>query len=76
MDVPGHFYFSPDRSGSFEIWLRQQDGHHVQVTHDSSLTRGMPEEGLYTKFAVGTTRLILPIETRTGEIYMLERPAR
>ncbi len=32
----------------------------------------MPESALFTKFAVTPTHLIVPLESRRGDIYILE----
>ena len=45
-----------------------------QVTFYEGLSRGMPETELFTKIAVSPSLLILPIETRRGDIWILERP--
>jgi len=67
------FYFTSDRSGAFNIWVMPSEGGEVrQVTTYKGLSSGLPESVLYTKFAVSSTRLILPLENRKGNIYILE----
>ncbi len=67
------FYFSSNRTGAFEIWMSDGANEPVQVTRLETLTRGLPEAGLYTKFAVTADALILPLEDRRGEVWLLER---
>ena len=67
------FYFTSDRSGLFNVWMIPVGGGEVrQVTDFKGLARGLPEAALYTKFAVASTLLIVPLETRKGEIFILE----
>jgi Tol biopolymer transport system component len=69
------FYFVSDRTGSFNVWVFDEGtGSTSQVTFYEGLSRGMPETELFTKIAVSPSLLILPVETRTGDIWILERP--
>ena len=69
------FYFVSDRTGSFNIWVHDKiAGSDTQVTFYEGLSRGMPETELFTKIDVSPTLLILPVETRRGDIWILERP--
>ena len=66
-------YFTSNRSGSFNVWKQPAGGGEAeQVTAYKGLSGGLPGEALYTKFAVGAGEIILPIETKTGDIYVLE----
>ena len=44
------------------------------LVSSGSLSRGMPEKELFTKIAVSPSLLILPVESRRGDIWILERP--
>ncbi len=67
------FYFTSDRSGAFNVWMRLSGEDEVhQVTTFSGQPEGLPESVLFTKFAVTTTSLVIPLETRSGNIYILE----
>ena len=67
------FYFSSNRSGAFNIWMMPAaGGEAVQVTNGRDLAGSMPNEALYTKFAVTDSEIILPIESQRGDIYLLE----
>jgi len=69
------FYFVSDRTGSFNVWVHDTgSGMASQVTFYEGLSRGMPETELFTKIAVSPSLLILPVETRRGDIWILERP--
>ncbi len=69
------FYFVSDRTGSFNVWVYDAGaGSTSQVTFYEGLSRGMPETELFTKIAVSPSLLILPVETRRGDIWILERP--
>lgn len=64
------FYFSSDRAGEFAIWMLPPDGGEpVRVTSNAY---HLPENGLFSKFAVTETELIVPLETRRGDVYILE----
>lgn len=66
-------YFSSNRSGEFNIWkMPASGGEPEQVTHFEGSGSNLPETALFTKFAVTATRLIVPLETRQGGIYVLE----
>ncbi len=68
-------YFASNESGPYEIWMRDANGNHIQVTTLGGTRGGMPSEDMFTKFAVGTDRLIVPLETVSGEIWLLESSA-
>ena len=67
-------YFSSSVNGSFNIWLRDLDreGDPRQVTSYEDPSFGLPETGLLTKFVVDAERMIVPLEDRKAEIYLLE----
>ena len=67
------FYFSSNRSGSFNIWVKPAAGGEArQLTDYASLSRGLPDSALFTKFAVTRKEMIIPIEIRRSDIYILE----
>jgi len=43
----------------------------VQITSFEDRSFGMPELYYLTKFAVSSSKLVLPLETRSGEIHVL-----
>ncbi|MFQ6069930.1 MAG: protein kinase [Candidatus Aminicenantales bacterium] len=66
------FYFTSNRDGVFNIWAMPSEGGEAhQVTDYDELSFGMPEAVLYTKFAVSEELLVLPLESRKGDIYIL-----
>ncbi len=66
-------YFTSNRSGTFNVWKQPAGGGEAaQVTDYRGLSGGLPGEALYTKFGVGAGELIVPIETKTGDIYVVE----
>lgn len=67
-------YYASKASGQYEIWMRSQEGTVTQVTYLGSARGGLPMVDTLTKFAVGRDALIVPVETRRAEIWMLERP--
>ena len=67
------FYFVSNRSGAFNIWIKSVNkGETQQVTTFQDFAFGLSETALFTKFAVSSTKLVVPLETRKGEIYILE----
>ena len=71
------FYFSSNRSGEFNIWKMPAAGAEPQqVTTFEGSGVNLPETALFTKFAVTATRLIVPLETREGGVYVLETFAK
>jgi hypothetical protein len=44
------------------------------VTSFDGLSFGLPEEALYTKFTIADSSLVLPLEGRRGNIYVLVNP--
>jgi hypothetical protein len=55
------------------VWAKQTDeGEARQVTAYDSPAFGLPETDLFTKFAVSSSALIIPLETRNGDVYILE----
>jgi serine/threonine protein kinase len=68
-------YYTSNRSGAFNVWVKDiRGGEPNQVTDYEGLSFGLPEEALYTKFAVSATSLIVPLEERRGNIYVLNNP--
>jgi len=72
------FFFASDRNGSFNIWAQRvgSDEPPFQVTRFAALDHGLPEAVLYTKFAVAPGRLILPIEDRSGGLWLIQELPR
>jgi hypothetical protein len=67
------FYFVSNRSGVFNVWVKPAAGGEArQVTAYDGLSAGLPDFVLFTKFAVSSSHLIVPLETRKGNIYILE----
>lgn len=67
------FYYTSDRSGVFNVWVMPSEGGESrQVTHNLGQAQGLPEDALFTKFAVSSSQLIVPVETRRADIYLLE----
>jgi hypothetical protein len=67
------FYFTSNRSNVFNVWVKPTgEGQARQVTSYNSPAFGLPENNLFTKFAVSNTVLVIPIETRKGDIFILE----
>ena len=68
------FFFASDRSGSFNIWAQRfgTEEQPFQVTSFAALAHGLPEAVVYTKFAVVSGRLIIPVEDRSGGLWLLE----
>ena len=64
------FYFTSNRGGGFAIWMIPSEGGEAQRVTPSSLV--LPDTALYAKFAVTNKELIAPLETRRGDIYVLE----
>ncbi|MFC1559458.1 TolB family protein, partial [Gemmatimonadota bacterium] len=68
-----NFFFTSDRSGVFNIWVMSPEEDVPQrLTNYSGFAEGMPEDVLYTKFAITSTSLIFPREVRRGDIWILE----
>jgi Tol biopolymer transport system component len=68
-------YFASSRNGVFNIWAKPVAGDEAahQVTRfDPGDPSGLPENPIYSRFALTADVLILPVETRTSEIYVLE----
>jgi len=67
------FYFSSNRSGKFNIWFMPASGAPAnQFTQYQEYGFGLAESSLYTKFAVSQSELIVPLERRESNIYILE----
>jgi len=67
------FYFTSDRDGAFNIWVRSsKGGKAVRVTDYKGPANGLSEEAIYTRFAVSDSMLVLPVEERAADIYLLE----
>ena len=68
-------YFTSNRLGTFNVWIKPIDGtaEASQVTfHRRGEESGLPVSNLYTRFAVANSSLVVPLETRHSEIYVLE----
>ena len=72
------FFYASDQSGSFNIWARptRGDGEAFQVTDFDALNHGLPDAAIYTKFAVTRDQLIIPVEHRSGGLWLLEDVSR
>jgi len=70
------FYYTSNQNGTFNVWMLAPGGEPVQVTSYDGLATGLPEVALYTKFAVSRDHLILPVETRSGEVWVMKRQPR
>ncbi|MDX1390591.1 MAG: hypothetical protein R3344_15485, partial [Acidobacteriota bacterium] len=67
------FYYSSNRGGDYNIWMRDPaGGAPTAVTRYSGPALGLSESPLYTRFAVGGDRLVVPVETRRSELWLLE----
>ena len=67
------FYFISDRSGAFNVWAKSTESGEIhQVTDYSGQSQGLPDAVLYTKFAVTPSHLIIPLESRKGNVFILE----
>ncbi len=64
------FYFSSNRGGGFAIWMMPAEGGEARRVTPSTLN--LPDASMYTKFAVTNSELVVPVETRRGDIYILE----
>jgi Tol biopolymer transport system component len=66
-------YFASKRSGFFNLWEKSLSSNTTnQITFFDDFDYGLPEVYFLTKFAVNSRRLILPLEERSGHIYLLE----
>ena len=66
------FYFVSNRGGSYNIWRVPGAGGEAQaVTTFNDPAFGLSENSIFTKFAVGDDQLILSLESRKGDIYLL-----
>jgi len=68
------FYFISNRgSGVFNVWVMPAGGGEARpVTEYKSLSPGLTEFVLFTKFAVSSSHLAIPVETRRGNIDIME----
>jgi serine/threonine protein kinase len=67
------FYFISNRSGVYNVWVKSTVSDEVlQVTEYSSQSLGLPDSVLYTKFAVTPSHLIIPLESRKGNLFIFE----
>lgn len=68
------FYFISNRSGVFNVWVKPSTGGEArQVTSFHGLAFGLPTAAVFTKFAVSSSLLIVPLETtQQSELYVLE----
>ena len=69
-------YYTSNQNGAFNVWMLAPGREPVQVTAYDGLATGLPEVALYTKFAVSRDHLILPVENRSGEIWVMQRQPR
>lgn len=66
------FFFISNRNGVYNIWRTPAEGGEAQpLTNFDNPSFGLPENGIYSKFAVGSDQLILSLESRKGDIYVL-----
>ena len=66
------FFFASNRDGHFNIWrIPAQGGEAEAVTDFKDMAFGLPESGLYAKFALSNDRLVLPLEERKGDVFLL-----
>jgi len=66
------FYYVSNKNGRYNIWkMSSESGAKKQMTNYSDLDYGLPTEVLYTKFSVSENSIVLPLERRTGDIYIL-----
>jgi Tol biopolymer transport system component len=67
------FYFISNRSGVFNVWVKSTRTSEVrQVTDYSGQSLGLPDSALFTKFAVTPSHIIFPLESRKGNLFILE----
>jgi len=68
------FYFVSNRSGGvFNVWrMPASGGEAQQVTTFKGVSSGLPDFVLFTKFALSSSHIVVPLETRKGNIYILE----
>jgi serine/threonine protein kinase/sugar lactone lactonase YvrE len=68
------FYFISNRdSGFYNVWIKSDNGDsEQQVTTYKGTSPGLPDFVLFTKFVVSSSHLIVPLETRKGNIYILD----
>jgi len=65
-------YFASDRSGSFNVWARNlESGEEFRITQFDDLDSGLPESVILTRIAVGTGFVIVPVEERSGGLWIL-----
>jgi len=67
------FYFISNRSGVFNVWAKSTESGEIhQVTDYRGQSIGLPDAILFTKFAVTPSHLIIPLESRKGNLFILE----
>jgi serine/threonine protein kinase len=67
------FYFISNRGGIFDVWVKPTRGSvERKAINYQGLSLRFPESMLFTKFAVSSSLLIVPLEIRRGDIYILE----
>lgn len=67
------FYFVSNRTGAYNIWVKPSGGgEERQVTTFANHSYGLPDFVLYTKFTVASDKMIVPLESRTGNIFIFE----
>jgi TolB protein len=68
------FFFVSNRDGNYNVWRMPATGGEAEpLTHFDDPAFGLPENSIYTKFAAGPTSLILSLESRKGDIYVLKK---
>jgi Tol biopolymer transport system component/class 3 adenylate cyclase len=68
------FYYAARVYDHFNIYKVNADGSSmIPITTFQSSDYGLPDDRGYTKFEVTADYLILPLESRSGEIYILRR---
>ena len=66
------FYFVSDRDGNYNIWRTPGSGGNAKaVTSFNDPAFGLSENSIFTKFSAGQDQLILALESRKGDIYIL-----
>ena len=66
-------YYTSNRNGAFNVWMQSPGREPEKITSYDGLSLGLPESLLYTKFALGQDRLVLPLEEGSGEIGIMRR---
>lgn len=68
------FFFVSNRDGNYNVWkMPATGGAAEQLTRFNDPSFGLPENSIYAKFAAGPRQLILSLEGRKGDIYVLQK---